>query len=211
MKKLLLFTAITLGLAASAHSDEVRSFEREFDAGGFQTLQLDIPLGEVRIDGSSDDRIEVEVIVECEWRKKKCTERADKIDLVSHEWGDKIALEIDGLNKWRFIGMSLDVRVTAPAGMRLELDMGVGEVEIAHFENDLTVDLGVGELTIKMNQADVYSVDLDTGLGEASLRYEGGELEASGLFSNELRWNEGDGHAVVRVELGIGEIDVRLR
>ena len=211
MKKLLFVTAITLGMAVSAHSDEVRSFEREFDADGFQTLQLDIPLGEVRIDGSSDDRIEVEVIVECDWRKKSCTKRAEEIDLVSREWGDRLVLEIEGMNKWRSIGMSLDVRVTAPAGMRLELDMGVGEVEIAHFENDVTVDLGVGELTVKMEESDVHSVDLDTGLGEANLRYKGGELEASGLFGNELRWNKGEGHADIRIEIGIGEIDVRLR
>ncbi len=62
-----------------------------------------------------------------------------------------------------------------------------------------------------MDESHVRSVDLDAGLGEVRMDYEGGRLEASGLFDNVLRWDEGSGSSRLRLETGIGEIDVRLR
>ena len=41
-------------------------------------------------------------------------------------------------------------------------------------------------------------------------RYPGGRLEAAGLFGNDLSWNDGSGSARVRLDLGIGEVDLRL-
>ena len=40
---------------------------------------LDIPVAEIEIEGSSSDRIDVEVTVECEWRKRNCEELVDEI------------------------------------------------------------------------------------------------------------------------------------
>ena len=62
-----------------------------------------------------------------------------------------------------------------------------------------------------MDEAHVRSVSLDAGLGEVHLSYPGGKLEAGGIFDNVLRWEEGSGAAKLRLEAGVGEIDVRLR
>jgi hypothetical protein len=212
MAKVLPVVAIVLFLAAPAQSDDtIRSFERSFDARGLQSLVLDIPVAEMEIEGSRSDRIEVEVIVECEWRKRNCEELADEIDLVSRKWDDELTLEVEGMKKWRSLGVSLDIRVRAPASLRLELDVGVGDIEIYGFRNDVYVDVGVGEVDVEMDESLVRSVALDTGLGEVQMSYTGGRLEAGGIFDNVLRWDEGSGPARLRLEAGVGEIDVRLR
>ena len=212
MKQLLITTTVLLGLTASAHSKEVRSFEKTFDARGFERLFVDIPVGEVEIEGANSNEINVEVTVNCSgWGTSHCEEYAEDVDLVSSEWKDRIELEIDGLKKWKSIGLSFDIRMRAPAGMKLEVDVGVGEVDISGFKNDVSADLGVGELSVSMDESNVRLVDLETGLGEAELRYSEGEMEASGIFGNEVRWDEGKGAAAVRLEVGVGEIDLRLR
>jgi hypothetical protein len=198
-------------VAIPVHSEEVHSFHRSFDAHGIRALVVDIPVGEVEIEGSSSNKIEVDITVECEWRKTRCMEIAEELDLVAREWDDEITLDVEGIRRWKSLGMHLEVRMTAPASMSLELDMGVGEVEISDFRGDLTVDLGVGEVEVRMDESHVRSVDLDAGLGEVRMDYEGGRLEASGLFDNVLRWDEGSGSSRLRLETGIGEIDVRLR
>jgi hypothetical protein len=211
MDKVLPVFAIILFLAAPAQSDEIRSFDRSFDARGLQRLVLDIPVAEMEIEGSRTDRIEVEVSVECEWRKRSCEDLADEIDLVSRKWDDELTLEVEGMKKWRSLGVSLDIRIRAPASLKLELDVGVGAIEISGFKNDVYVDVGVGEVGVKMDESDVRSVSLDTGIGEVQMSYTGGRLEAGGIFDNVLRWDEGSGPARLRLEAGVGEIDVRLR
>jgi hypothetical protein len=95
--------------------------------------------------------------------------------------------------------------------MELEVDVGVGEVSISGFTNDVVADLGVGELSVAMEESHVRSVDLETGLGEADFRYSDGQMEASGIFGNEVQWDEGRGNAAVNLEVGVGEIDLRLK
>ena len=211
MGKVLPVIVIILCVATPAESDEIRSFERTFDARGLQRLTLDIPVAQLEIEGSRSDRIEAEVTVECEWRKRSCEDLADEIDLVSRKWDDELTLEVDGMKKWRSLGITLNIRITAPASLKLELDMGVGEIEISGFKNDLYVDVGVGRVDVRMDESDVLSVSLDTGIGDVQMSYTGGRLEAGGIFDNVLRWAEGSGPARLRLEAGVGEIDVRLR
>ena len=202
---------ILIGLAASAESREVRSFDREFDARGLDQLRLDIPLGALEIEGTSGDRIEVEVRIECHFRKSRCRDLAEDVDLVGSTFGDELVLELDGLKKWKSLGMEFTIQVKAPATLELEVDFGVGSLDIRGFDNDITVDQGIGELNVTMAESQVESVDIDAGVGEANMRYAGGRLETSGIFGNDLRWNDGTGTARVRLELGIGEVDLRLR
>ncbi len=209
--KHLIGAAVILCLATSVSAREVRSFSRDFDAKGLDQLRLDIAVGVLEIEGTSGDRIEVEVQIQCNFWKSKCRDLAEAIDLVASTFGDEIALELDGLKKWRSLGMSFEIQVKAPARMELDVELGVGSIDIQGFENDITVDQGIGELKVTMAESRVDFVDIDAGLGEANIRFTGGHLAASGIFDNDLRWSEGKGAARVRLDLGIGEVDLRLR
>lgn len=213
MHTAVLSLALTAGLLLPAGSEQVRSFSETFDTDGASSVMLDVPLGEVEIVGSAGTRIEVDVVLECGrgWGSGSCPERAENIELVSRHRGGRLIIEVDGYSKWRNRGLEVNVKVRVPAQMKFELDMGIGEVEIRDMTGDISVDMGIGEVTLRMSADDVDSVNLDTGIGEASLRTPSGNSEAAGLFANEVAWKKGNGEATIKVDLGIGEIDVRLR
>ena len=98
-----------------------------------------------------------------------------------------------------------------PQHLALAVDMGIGDLEIEGMRNDVTVDMGIGEATLRMRAEDVGRVALDTGIGETSLRTPEGRRGSSGLFTSEVDWPGARGEARVRVDLGIGEVDVRLQ
>ena len=201
---------VLIGLAAPSEAREVRTLRETYPAAQIETLRLDLPLGELAIEGTDGDEIEVSVRIDCSWRRKRCEERAEQVELLARERGNRFDLSFEGLRKWRSLGMSLEVRVSAPSRLELDLDVGIGEVEVAHFHNDVTIDLGIGELTVEMDESRVGTVSLDTGLGEARMSYRGGDLLTKGLFKNKVHWNEGKGPARLEFDLGIGEIDLRL-
>ena len=90
--------------------------------------------------------------------------------------------------------------------------MGVGELTIEGLEADVSADLGVGELTIRMNPAMVGSVSLDAGVGEAKLYGAGTAVKGrrSMLVGSEVFWDEGPGAARLRADVGVGEATVFL-
>jgi hypothetical protein len=77
---------------------------------------------------------------------------------------------------------------------------------------DLEVDLGVGEVTLDMEAEAVDSVYLDAGIGETELLVPDGWIHAerSFLVGSETSWRRGPGDAQVHVDVGVGEIVVRL-
>ena len=50
----------------------------------------------------------------------------------------------------------------------------------------------------------------DTSIGEATLRTPERRLSSSGLFTPELSWDNGPGQATIQIDLGIGEVEVRI-
>ena len=57
----------------------------------------------------------------------------------------------------------------------------------------------------------VQSVTLDSGIGESSVALDGQHISGKRSFlGDEVPWSESGGDARIRVDLGIGAIDVDL-
>lgn len=207
--------ALALLVAAPAGADEVvRTIEQSWSISGVSEVYLDFPVGEAIIEASDGDRVEFVMELECDddgWGSSSCPDRAERIEVIGQEAGDRLEIEIDGYSKWRNRGLQLRLRMRVPERMALWVDMGIGELQIDGMRNDVTVDMGIGEASLNMLAEDVGRVALDTGIGETSLRTPNGRTGSSGLFTSEVDWPGATGEARVRVDLGIGEIDVRLR
>lgn len=209
-----LLAVATWPVAAQAQSRTVRTINEDFDPSGHEAIVLDVPVGEVRVEGADVDTITAEVRVRCDrhTNRERCAERAEDIALDSRERRGKLILKLEGIGMWRSRGMHVVVELTVPADMPFELEMGVGEVELANLGSDVTVDMGIGEITVTMLQAAVGSVTLDNGIGETALQHRGGKRTREGLMAGtDIRWNDGPGDHKVEVDLNIGEILVRLR
>ena len=201
-------------LAAGPQQREVKSLSEEFDTSGYEGITLEVSVGAVHIKGADVDQVLAEVRVRCPRRMDldECRDRADDVEITADDSRGKLVLEVRGLSKWRSRGMNVDVHFTVPEDLPFELDMGIGEVEIVDLRSDLKVDLGIGEVSIRMDEEVVGSVTLDNGIGESNLLYSDGKQSTSGfLGGKEVVWNRGPGTHEVIVELNIGEIEVRLK
>lgn len=212
---LLVLAAIVPPAPASATTseDSVRRIDRSIDAADLRDLSIDMPVGKVVLTGTDGDRVDVEVTIECDehgWGSASCPDRAEDIELVTEKHGSRLEVDLEGYSTWSSRHMEVTLHIDAPARLASVVDLGIGEVDVERMADHLSVDLGIGEVNVRMAESDVASVDLDAGVGEASLRGNLGRRESSGLFVKELTWNDGSGRARVRVDVGIGEIDVRL-
>lgn len=198
--------------AAAGSSETLRNLTLNLDADAAETLSVEVPVGEVHVVGGDGTRVSMEVAVRCNRPvKSRCEAAAGELALSSESRGQRLQVKIRNWPQGRDNnGLTLEVRLEMPRGMKLDAELGVGEFEAVGLVSDLSLDLGVGEANIRGRQEDVRRVDLEVGVGEAVLRLGDREIEGKGFIGRELEWNAGTGRAAVEVECGVGEVDVRL-
>jgi len=216
MKKiaLILGTAL-LGMisAGTASADEVvRSFHQQIPIVNAQKVHLEFPVGELNVDPGDGSQVGLDVKVMCKEKTGRCADAAHDLKLVFDNSGDVFHLELKRFPKFGGAkNLHVVARITVPRELPVHAELGVGEMNIHGLAGDLDVDLGVGEVNVTLPKEAVGSVDLDTGIGEASLIAAGRRYESSGLMSKELNWDKGTGRSKVKVDCGVGEIDVVLK
>ncbi len=212
MKKLALTLAVALLWALPASADEtVRHLEKLIPASGIQQVDLDIPVGEVDIEGWDQPQVHVDVKLECDRGRKACREAAQKIRVVYAQEDGRLRIEMKDWPKRGGKGLEAHVRIQVPRQLDLKADLGVGEMDITGIAGNLTADVGVGELDITMPASAVASVNADTGVGETNLSANGRRYESSGLVAKTIHWTKGTGSSKVKADVGVGEITVKLQ
>ncbi len=211
---LLLASTVSTVSTAPIRGEDVRSFSRAFEAADLESVMLDFPVGEVEVEGTGGDRVEIDIVFACKtsgWGSSTCRDRADEIELESQTRGSQLRLNLDGYGTIRHRGLTIRLHARVPRDLDFELDMGIGEASLKNLEGNVTVDLGIGEVGLALQEEMVGSVRLDNGIGETSLRTTRDRKEHAGLFVGELTWAQGNGDSRIQVDLGIGEITVRLQ
>lgn len=217
MRKTILTCAAALLLAAAAvpavadDDRTVRTLGKKFAAGSLSGLVLDVPVGEVTLEVWAEDAVDVVARLRCDRDSRRCEQAAQKVRLIAGSRDGKLRLRFEDWPKARSRNLHALVEVRVPRALAVDVDLGVGELNVDGLEGDLRADLGVGEVNVAMPEAAVQSVTLDTGIGEASLHTRQRTYERAGLIARRIRWREGSGKSVVEVDCGVGEIDVTLR
>jgi hypothetical protein len=203
-----------LALATAAYAGtEVREISSTFTLEQDQLLRLDLSVGEIRIEGADIDQVEADLRIECRWgNKQDCERLLAKVELTARDTSRRRILELVSDSSWRKTKLEIEGDFRVPRGTSLEVDMGVGELTIEDITGDLSADLGVGELSIRIPAAAVRSVGLDAGVGEAKLLGAGNFVAGrrSMLVGSEVFWDQGEGKARVRADVGVGEATVYL-
>jgi hypothetical protein len=216
MKKIVLILGASLlwviSAGAAAADEVVRSFRQQIPAANAQKVHLEFPVGELNVDPGDGGQIGLEVKVMCREKTGRCADAAHDLKLVYDNSGDVFHVQMKRYPKWRGSkNLHVIAHITVPRELAVHAELGVGEMNIHGLAGDLDVDLGVGEVNVTLPKEAVGAVDLDTGIGEASLIAAGRHYESSGLMSKELNWNQGTGRSKVKVDCGVGEIDVILK
>jgi hypothetical protein len=210
-KKFAFLLATACLIAPHANAATVRTLEEELRLETGEILDLDLPVGELKLRSTSDSTVEMVVEIECKRSRRRCESAAEDLELRTRKRGDTLRVDLDGWPSWGTSGLSVKVTVAVPEGHPVVVDMGVGKVDIRGLKSDLTIDLGIGDVEVEMDAEFVQSVSLDSGIGESSVAFDGQHISGKRSFlGDEVRWSEGEGNARIRIDLGIGAIDVDL-
>ncbi len=221
--------AIMLALPVIAADSRV--LDGRASAAGVDKVQLDAGVGDIDITGVADGD-EIVVSVELEPRRggffsslKKAQLEVDQATLRMDASRGVLRLEIETDSGDRRFEENWTIEM--PARLALDLDLGVGDVDIRSLggavsvdlgvgdvdaegvSNDVTVDVGVGDATIR-GPADAFgSVDGSGGVGDARLMVRGERIESSGFVGHSAEWT-GDGEHTIEISLGVGDARVTL-
>ncbi len=211
--KRVLVTCVLAGLvAAVASADPRREIRDDFDLDGATEVLIEMKVGELVIEASDNDRVEVEIELRCRRDSPTCESQLERVEIVGERRSERLQIGFDGLSKSSSRRMEVEARIRVPAEIDLSVEMGIGKVDITGAERDVYVDMGIGEVRLWLTESVVGAVYLDAGIGEAALygASDGVDSSRSFLVGAELEWeSEADGSEVV-VDLGIGEISVHL-
>ncbi len=213
---------------------EARDLEASYAAADLETLAIAVAVGEVRMQAGSEDTIRVEVeLLPTGDADSDVDALIDDAELAVSRRNGRIQLEVvfpdqpggtddepDIQQKWR---------VVAPGAVAASVEMGVGRLDISGLEGGIDATLGVGEIQIDVPRGSVRlktsvgevsvlhaarsvgDVDLDSNIGEVSLRVDGDDIdpERSMFVGSRLHWS-GDGNDDIDVRVNVGQIVVRL-
>jgi len=201
---------LVLATPAAGDDRRVRTLRGDVATSGVQRLDLRLAPGEIQVEPSTDGRLRVELDVFCSFESGDCEERAERLELRSSVEGNTLRVEVEGMPMVNVRGLNLRGQIFVPRQKPIDIDFPAGELTVQGVQGDLGVDAGAGEVTIRLREHDVRSVRLGVGIGEASLSVAGRSIEGSGWLGHKVRWGEGTGPARVSVNLGVGEVAVRL-
>lgn len=206
--------AAVLACASLSHpaaADDGRRIEERYSARGVQTLQLDVPVGEVHVEGAGGDEVAVTAEIRCNEAGRRCREAAGRVRLATATAGDELKVELDDWPKTGGPGgLELELWVRLPRALTLAAKVGVGEFHVAGLAGDLTVSVGVGEIEVRRPEAGVKRVKVDVGVGDATLTVGRREIEGRGFLGRTFDWKGDGGAATIAIDCGVGEVTVVL-
>jgi len=231
MKFKIIFSLVLAMVSASVlASPEDRVFEQTLEIDGQKRVLIDGGVGTIDVRASDDQKIHIFLKVEPD----------DDSNSLDEE--DMAAMELDVDRTSRRIKLELDLpsgvdvddvqeewEVRIPQGVETELELGVGQVDVAGITGGLLISVGVGELNVDIpsgpvevsvgvgdveiiqTNANVGTVRVDTTVGDARLRINGERIEGSSHFGigNRIKF-EGEGQDEIEVSVKVGEVKVEL-
>lgn len=208
MKFKIIFMAVFFLCASFTFAyEDVRNLS--LSAKGINQLEIDCGSGFLKVNGQKGlTEIKVEAEIVLEGRSEKNAEEFLKkyLDLSLEKRGSRAVLK-SGFKDYRslfsFGNKLINLTVSLPAEMDLDVDDGSGYIKIEDIVGNLVIDDGSGDIEIVNNKGDV---DVDDGSGEIDLEEINGDVDVEdGSGEINVEGVSGD----VSIDDGSGSIYVR--
>ncbi|MFB0566281.1 MAG: toast rack family protein [Candidatus Aminicenantaceae bacterium] len=228
--KILLTALLIGGVCACVPVDELKEEMRTIQLGEAESVKVELNLGagELRLQGGADYLMEAYFNYNVRrWKPEVFYQVSDSRGILKVKQGKSSGIPIGKTrNRWD-ISLSndapLDLEVNFGAGEgkldfrgiileSLDIDMGAGELKVdltgERMENlDVTIDGGVGSLKIYLPRNIGVRVDVDKGIGSVDAV---GMNKKGSVYTNDA-FGESGVSIDVKIDAGIGSIDLRLR
>lgn len=207
VKKILLMgvgVVLMTTLVTSAKADDRVTRTHTFDLSDVMEVEFTNSVGSLEIVPSSGT--EMRIVLDIESERGGFFRRpvdVDNMDLEARERGDTLFLSFEEKN------VSARWVVEMPRVEHTVIHMGVGELRLEVGATDLDVEMGVGDVTVEAPAASVGRVNLNVGVGDISFR--GGDvMNRDAAFISQRIRAQGDGTHPLEIDLGVGDLKVRL-
>jgi len=211
MKLALSLAALAALAVAPAHATLLTTDPHVYTVTPSHRIRLEFPVGELKVIPSDDAKVRFDIKVRCDGRwTDDCEERANRLILDSDDSGGTLSLKLHKYPQWHNAGMKVMGELRVPRALAVDIEMGVGELDIQGLEGDIEVDLGVGEADVRALRARASHVSVETGIGDAEIRGGGSGTSSRGFIGSHAVWTDGVGHAEVRLHVGVGDATVHL-
>ncbi len=191
--------------------EPVRRIKQSYLPDSARLVHLDLSFGDIAVEGSDGANVEAEVELFCNRdNEMACRNRSDRLRLVARIKGKKLTIKTKGTPRGRLTGIQARMVVRIPKDLAVEIDLRAGNVAVTGMRSSVEIDAPSGDVEIAYPQRTVGKVALDVGIGSANLWLaDGSRLKGDG-FPRTVDW-QSDGSAFINVNVGTGDIEVRLQ
>lgn len=205
MKKLLCVAAIGLALTTTyAMAKDSRELNHNFAVSGASQLEIDFPVGSLEVENYDGSEVVVTVRIEPKNDKGWFGSEVDLSDIeLSHSQSAgslNLKLDNDDIQQSWYVKM--------PKSMAIDVELGVGDIEINDASNSVDIELGVGAVRIDSALDDYKRIELDTGVGDTKIRGLKNDANTSRKVVSSHSSYRGNGQYAIDVEVGVGDIKV---
>ncbi|MDJ0653480.1 MAG: hypothetical protein QNJ40_04945 [Xanthomonadales bacterium] len=176
-------------------------------------VSVRIPAGDVDVLASDGEDLTAELVIRCASEDSACARRLRDVSFVTRERRDgSISITLSRNSSTGYRDAEVQATIYVPKAAQLALDMTAGDLHVGPINACVEVDMGAGDVNVFARTSDYRSVDIDAGVGDASLSVDGRNFDAprSWLVGAQMEWRDGSGRCDMVVDLQAGDIDVRL-
>lgn len=210
---------VALAVVAPALADDVEhAFQTSVPRGRVQRVVIEVPFGSFTVRNGSAGHLALSGIAsrdydghaERQWAQRVVNDTSVEIyvngteAIVRRKFGKSA-------QSWRakkFTGM--DLRIDLPAGMDVKFDTSAGEVDIAGTFGDIDVELGAGEIEVRVPRAGVRELKASCRIGEVRTDLGTEIVTKEGILPGRTSYFNATGKSHVRLHTTVGEVDVTL-
>jgi hypothetical protein len=174
-------------------------------------IRIEFPVGTLRVIPTDESRVRFDIKIRCDGSSdERCEDMANRLILDSDDTGGTLSLKLHKYPQWHNRGMHVIGELSVPRALAIDIEMGVGELDVSGLEGDIDVDLGVGDADIRASRSQASHVSVETGIGDAEIRGGGSGTRSRGFIGSHAVWADGNGQSSVRLHVGVGDATVRL-
>lgn len=204
MKKTLLAIVTSALLTTSVWAKEERTISQSYSPKSAAELAIEVPVGSIELTTYNGDSVEVSVTItpknDDSWFSKNVN--LDKFEIESKHSTNELSLTIDSDD------IQQEWVVKVPQSMALELEMGVGKIDVEALTNSADIEVGVGNVTVETTLDDFRAISLESGVGKTSVKGFDKNIEHSkNMVSSDVKYR-GEGQHHINVEVGVGNAKV---